>query len=64
MLFKALIAFPIGQQNTEIKVKQNHIACLIMKKEVENKHQQFDDFHMVQNMTDMEKNVNPGLKDG
>lgn len=37
------------------KVEQNCIVTLIRTKEAENKHQQLDDCHMVQNMTDTEK---------
>lgn len=43
-------------------MEQNHIACLIRTKEVENKHQQLDDRHMVQNMTDSEKMLIQGAK--
>lgn len=40
-------------------MEQNHFACLISSK-VENKHQQLDDYHMVQNMTDTEKMLTQG----
>lgn len=43
-------------------MEQNYTSYLIRIKEAQNKHQQLDDCHLVQKMTDMEKMFGP--KDG
>lgn len=63
MPFEVLIGIFTEQQNTETKLEQNHITYLIRTKEAENKHQQLDDCHLVQKVTDKEENVNSELKE-